>query len=115
MIAGAPTRTRMPRFPDPPRVFPPVVPPAGPTGDWPVFACARDGVMMAWSPPDEFLFADEERPVSFTDGDSFLRATMLHRWRADAHEAAAAVQADLDDQIQRTRRALDTLGVPNIV
>ncbi|MBC8069810.1 MAG: hypothetical protein IAG13_15845 [Deltaproteobacteria bacterium] len=101
----------MPFFPIPPAVFPPVVPAAGPLGDVPLFAYACADVVVAWSPPDGFKFALEQRPVSFQRDDLQLSASIRHAWRDTTRQAAEVLEAFSEETFERVRTGLSRLPI----
>jgi hypothetical protein len=101
----------MPRFPTAPTVFPPIVPPAGPTKDMPMFALAEGGSVVAWTPPEEFRAAVEHRSFAFRVGDAVVAMTLQYFWGRDPTERRARVDAAIADQVERGRTALARLGL----
>lgn len=54
----------MPRFATKPAVFPPVVPAVNDRGDVPTYAFSDNGIVLAWTHPDEFL-AERDRGFGY--------------------------------------------------
>jgi hypothetical protein len=101
----------MPRFPTAPTVFPPIVPPAGPTKDMPMFALAEGGSVVAWTPPEDFRAAVEHRSFAFRVGDAVVAMTLQYFWGRDATDRRARADAEIAHQVELCRTALTRLGL----
>jgi hypothetical protein len=55
----------MPRFATKPEVFPPIVPAVNDRGDVPTYAFCDNGIVLAWTEPDDFLPEQEGRSLTY--------------------------------------------------